>query len=77
MGFKKNNYLFNLGRADCVRQLHRVRVPVGGPDPAVHLRQAQGYPKVPRRSLREREDHRHQGRRLERERIPVVFTREP
>ena len=53
---------FVLGRVDRVRQLHRGRVPVSGPDPAVHHRQEQGYPKVPRRSLRQREDHRCQGR---------------
>ena len=49
------------GRADPDRQQHRGRVAVGRPHPAEHDRQEQGHPKVPRRPLRLREDHRGQG----------------
>merc|ERR1712107_831612 len=43
--------------ADPDRKLHRRRVPVRCPHPAVHHRQEQGHQKVLGRTLRQREDH--------------------
>lgn len=52
------------GRAHHLRKLRRGSLAVRSPHPAVDHRQEQGYPKVPRRSLRLREDHSGEVRQL-------------